>query len=266
MSSKRFIAITPGEGDDVFEFEVLDRHCVGPEGREFLFGGISMGVGVSALETACGRNLAYASAQYVGPAHPGETVTLAVNKLREGSGITVAELVASTDRGTVCRISAALGSGREDGEAQWRPAPAVPDPEELEVSQHWRMRSGLHSNMEMRMAHGRFGEDRIGNPTADGRMVFWIRPRGFAIDKPYLATIADFVPAGIGNALGRHSGGRSLDNTFRCVRFVETDWALVEVAIHAIHDGLVFGNVGIFAQDGTLMATGSQTLVLVHHT
>lgn len=268
MSTNPFINVSASPGQtQTFEFRVEDRHCVGPEGQEFLFGGASMGAGVSALEAACGRDLVWASAQYVGPAHPGDIVTLAVTKLREGKGITVAELVASTARGPVCRISAALGSGREKGEAQWRTAPDVAAPDEIERSTHWRFRSGLHSNMDMRVAHGHFGKDRIGNPTPDGRMVFWIRPQGdYSIDKAYLATVADFVPAGIGNALGSHSGGRSLDNTFRSHTFVKTDWVLAEVSIHGIANGLVHGNIALFAQDGTLMALGSQSLVLVHHT
>ena len=266
MTSQPFIAIEPSGETDQFTFRVEHHHCVGPEGREFLFGGASMGAGVAALEAACGRDLVWGSAQYVGLAHPGDTVRLAVSKLREGKGITVAELEASTPAGPVCRISAALGSGREEGEAQWRTASDVPPPESIERSRHWRFSSGLHSNMDMRVAHGHFGKDRIGNPAPDGRMVFWIRPDGdYRIDKAYLATIADFVPAGIGNALGSHSGGRSLDNTFRCHDFVATDWVLAEVSIHAIRNGLVHGNIALFAQDGTLLALGSQSLVLVHH-
>lgn len=231
----------------------------------FLFGGATMGAGLTALEEACNRPVVWASAQYVGPAHPGDIVSLSINRSREGKGITVAEAEVGSPRGPVGRISAALGSGRENGERQWRQAPDAPPPETLPDGQHWRMRTGLHGEMEVKVVHGRYGLDRIGHPTDDGRLVFWIRPRRFRIDKAYLATIADFVPTGIGNALGSHSGGRSLDNTFRWIAQPETDWVLAEVSISAIANGLVHGNIGLFAQDGTLMALGSQTLVLVHH-
>jgi len=263
--TERFIAVTKSDRPDTFAFKVRPNHCVGPGGTAFLFGGVTMGAGVTALEAACGRNLVWASAQYVGPAHPGDEVQLTVSKSREGKGITIAEVLVEAAKGPVSRITAALGSGREAGQRQWRQMPKVPAPDSLPDGRHWRAGTGLHGEMEVKVAHGRYGLDRIGNPTADGRLVFWIRPRHYRIDKAYLATIADLVPTGIGNALGTHSGGRSLDNTFRCLALHETDWVLAEVSISAIDAGLVYGNIGLFSRDGKLMALGSQTLVLVHH-
>jgi acyl-CoA thioesterase II len=261
-----FISLDQTADPCVFAFQVGPQHCVGPEGQPFLFGGATMGAGVSALEAACGRPLAWASAQYFGPARPGHSVTLSVSIRQRGQGITMAEAAVSSSGGLVARIVAALGTGREHGNRHWRRAPSVLQPEDLQETRHWRSHAGLHSHMEVRAAHGRYGRDRIGDPTPDGRLIFWIRPRSARIDKPYLAVVADFVPTGIGNALGTHSGGRSLDNNLRFVAPVETDWVLAEVAINAVENGLVHGEIALFSRDGVLMALGSQTLVLVHHT
>ena len=58
------------------------------------------------------------------------------------------------------------------------------------------------------------------------------------------------------------AGGSSLDNSIRVVRLVPTEWVLLDIRIHAIHAGFGHGLVHLWADDGTLMATASQTAVL----
>src|SRR5690606_15712605 len=97
---------------------------------------------------------------------------------------------------------------------QWLEMPDAPKPGDCEPAEHWRGGGeGLHSRIEVRVAKGRYGADRNGQPEPDGRSLLWIRPReGFAVDAPMLAIMADFVPSGVGNALGKNAGGNSLDN------------------------------------------------------
>lgn len=73
------------------------------------------------------------------------------------------------------------------------------------------------------------------------------------------------MPGGVGNALGSNSGGRSLGTTFRWITWTPTDWVLADISIRAVADGLAQGDIALFASDGTLLALGSQTLVLIHH-
>jgi acyl-CoA thioesterase len=40
---------------------------------------------------------------------------------------------------------------------------------------------------------------------------------------------------------------------------------LLDMRIHAVHDGFAHGRVHLFAEDGTLMATASQSLILRFH-
>ncbi len=49
-----------------------------------------------------------------------------------------------------------------------------------------------------------------------------------------LAIIGDYVPFGIGQALGRRAGGNSLDNTLRVAQRVPTDWVLADIRVHAV--------------------------------
>ena len=77
-----------------------------------------------------------------------------------------------------------------------------------------------------------------------------------------LAVLGDFVPMGVGQALGVRGGGNSLDNTLRIVDLVPTDWVLMDIRIHAVERGFGHGLVHMFAEDGTLLATASQSCIV----
>ena len=83
-----------------------------------------------------------------------------------------------------------------------------------------------------------------------------------AIDAGMLAIMADFIPGAVGNALGLSAGGNSLDNTIRYRRIVATEWVLCDIRITGVHGGFGHGAMYLFAQDGELMATASQSLIV----
>ena len=78
--------------------------------------------------------------------------------------------------------------------------------------------------------------------------------------------IGDFVPYGIGQALGVRAGGNSLDNTLRVAHRVPTEWVLADVRVHAIADGFGHGLVHLWTEDGTLLGTASQSAIVRSHT
>ena len=67
---------------------------------------------------------------------------------------------------------------------------------------------------------------------------------------------------GISQALGARAGGSSLDNTLRMVRIVPTEWVLIDLRIQAVHRGFGHGIAHLWAEDGTLLATASQSAVV----
>jgi acyl-CoA thioesterase II len=75
-----------------------------------------------------------------------------------------------------------------------------------------------------------------------------------------LSVLGDFVPFGVSQATGRMAGGNSLDNTLRVATLVPTEWVLLDVRIHAIQSGFAHGLVHLWAEDGTLLATASQSV------
>ena len=78
-----------------------------------------------------------------------------------------------------------------------------------------------------------------------------------------LAIFADYVPSAIGPALGEmNTGSSSLDNTLRIRHVVPTRWVFCDVAISGLHAGFAHGDMRLFAENGELMATASQSMVV----
>jgi acyl-CoA thioesterase len=118
--------------------------------------------------------------------------------------------------------------------------------------------------MEMRVALGRLLSQLDGSIDPAGRSAMWVRiPGGHRlITSADLAIIGDHMPAGIGHTLGVLAGGSSLDNTIRVIDHAETEWVLVDIDVSAVAHGFGHGFAHLWAEDGTLLATASQTSVV----
>jgi acyl-CoA thioesterase-2 len=237
---------------------------VGPPEQQFMFGGVGIGAALASMERLSGRPAIWATAQYLSYARPGSRVEITPMIMTEGRAITQARATITCDGREVLTATAAMGE-RDGWHDHWPVMPDVPRPEACAEARHWRALEGtLNSHFEYRPALGRYpGATPITQRSETGRLAMWVRPReGQAIDRMMLAVIADFVPSGISNAMGRGGGGNSLDNTVRYCRIVPTDWVLCDIQIEAVASGIVHGAIRLFAEDGTLMATASQTLIL----
>ncbi len=122
------------------------------------------------------------------------------------------------------------------------------------------------SRLEQRVIGGRDPEDLDGTP-GSGRTLMWVRvPDLIEMSGPTLAILGDYVPSGISQALGIGAGGNSLDNTLRVARLVPTEWVLLDIRIHAVANGFGHGLVHLWAEDGTLLATASQSAIVRYWT
>lgn len=260
----KFFDLERTDADAVFRLCVTPDLCVGPPGQSFMFGGVGLAASVSALEAFCQRPLIWSAAQYVSYARPDQTLDVRIEEIAKGRHTTQAAVAVMAGEREVLRAMASLGARPMELMRQWAVMPNVPPPDECPQSSHWRgSQEGLHSRLEVRVAKGRYGLDRKGAAEPDGRLVIWARPRGgVKIDASVLAVLGDLVPSGIGNALGMNAGGNSLDNTLRIVRAVETDWVLLDIAMHAIESGFAHGDAKLFARSGELLALGSQSLIV----
>jgi acyl-CoA thioesterase len=75
-----------------------------------------------------------------------------------------------------------------------------------------------------------------------------------------LAIIGDYVTGAVSQPLGRRVMSRSLDNTLRVVRLVPTEWVLCDIHIQALAGGYGQGIAYLWSEQGTLLATASQSM------
>lgn len=263
--TERFLDIEPTDDPARFRLHVTDQVCVGPPGNVFMFGGVGLGAATVAAERATGRGVIWSTAQFISYARVGDTLDLSVEVLSGGRNISQVR-VTGTDKGKlVISVNAALGDRDGMPSAQWVTPPDMPPPKECKARPLWPAQDAkLMDRLDVRLSPGRYGAVPLdGSPSADGRMVVWIRTKdGVPVDTSVLAVFADFVPSGLASAFGRRGGGNSLDNTLRIARIVPTEWVLCDVKISAASRGFGHGAIHMFAQDGTMMASGSQSAIL----
>jgi acyl-CoA thioesterase len=205
----------------------------------------------------------WATAQYLEFARPPAVVELEVNEVVRGHFSSQARVLARVDGREIFTVVAALGRRTFPWDGEWALRPDVPDPEASAVRPLLAHMVGtIVDRLEMRLADARPTELLDGMP-GSGRCSLWVRlPRGLEPTAAALAIVGDYVPFGIGQALGRPTWSNSLDNTLRVVRAHSTDWVLADVRVHAVLDGFGHGLVHLWAEDGTLLATASQSTIV----
>jgi acyl-CoA thioesterase-2 len=263
--TRSFLNLKDTQDPAVFRISITDQVCVGPPGNVFMFGGVGLAAATIAAERSTGRNVIWSSAQFISYARIGDDLIFTVDVLSAGRNISQVRVTASNGGKPILSVNAALGDRDGLPGGQWITLPDMPPPEDCSPQQLWPVQdAALMNRLDVRMAPGRYGATpRDGTPSPDGRMVLWMRPKEDAlIDASMLALFADFVPSGLASAFGRRGGGNSLDNTLRVARIVPTDWVLCDVRISAAARGFGHGAIHMFAKDGTMMASGSQSAIL----
>lgn len=231
-------------------------------GGGFLFGGCGMAAAVAALEASSDRPLVWATAQFLSYARAPGVVTIEVTPMAVGRSVTQARAVGAVEGEAVFTVNAALGRRPVEAEGSWADMPTVPPaadcPTRTLREDHT---GGIMGRVENRLADARNLDELDGRP-GSGRTAVWARVPDLAVSAAHLGILGDWVPFGIGQALGRRRGGTSLDNTLRIVRLVETEWVLLDIRIQAVAGGFGHGLVHLWAEDGTLLATASQSAVV----
>jgi acyl-CoA thioesterase len=263
MDAVTFLGLEPTENPRHWRLPVTPGVCTA---GNFLFGGAGLGAGIAVLEAAAGRPLVWATAQYLSFARPPEVMDLEATIAVEGHHVTQGRVVGRVGDREILTVNGALGS-RSDEQAtgEWAERPDVPSPDECPPRMHWRTvddDDSISSRLDVRMASGRTHDEMDGTP-GTGRHALWARmPDLLEMSPAALGILGDYVPSGISQALGLRAGGRSLDNTLRVARLVPTEWVLLDVRIHAVANGMGHGLVHQWAEDGTLLATASQSAIV----
>jgi acyl-CoA thioesterase len=232
-------------------------------GTGALFGGCGLGACIEVMEQLTGRPCIWATAQYLSFARPPAVVDLDAVEVVRGHQISQARVIAHVGDTEILTVLGALGTRPLQLEGQWATMPDVPSPDDSPSRVMMPNHEGrIISRLDSKLANGRRPGELPG-PPGGGNSALWVRIPEFAeMSAAGLAIIGDYVPFGISQALGQRAGGNSLDNTLRVAHRVPTEWVLADVRVHAVADGFGHGLVHLWAQDGTLLGTASQSTIV----
>jgi acyl-CoA thioesterase len=232
-------------------------------GTGALFGGAGLGAGIEVAEAATGRPVIWATAQYLNYAPEGSILDLEVHEVVRGNQVSQVRVICAVEGREIITVIGAFGERPVPLDGQWSERPVVPPPGDCPPRPMMDHHEGtISSRMDMRLASAR-PINVLPGPPGTGNAALWVRFPGLSeLRASGLAIIGDFVPFGIGQALGKRAGGNSLDNTLRVARLVPTEWVLADVRIHAVHNGFGHGLVHLWADDGTLLGTASQSTMV----
>jgi acyl-CoA thioesterase len=256
VDAAEFLGLAPTADPLRWRLPVVD---VLTTARNQLFGGVALGAAAAALEEATGRPMIWGTAQYIGYAEPPDVLDLELKVAAAGNLTTQARAIGSVAGAEIFTVNAALGSRPLELRGTWVERPDVPPPDAFPptvVPEEVRKR--ISSRMELRLAN----DDRLSSVAGHGRISVWARVPGLDPCTALLAVLGDVVSFGIRRVMGMRGSGSSLDNTLRVARIVPTDWVLLDIRIHSVEHGFGHGAVHLWAEDGTLLGTAAQSVII----
>lgn len=228
-----------------------------------LYGGTAIAVSLAAIERVAGRDALWATTQFVSTAPTGARLECHAEVLAAGRRTTQVRVACTVDGDIVFVALGAAGDAKPGGltgTQELRPT-VVPPGEAPPAFTGFREDPdvGWHLAAEIRFA--RIEQHPAPGP---GRMCLWVRFRDRRpVTAARLGFIADMVPVSIARGCGVNGAGVSLDNTLRIGPLVDTEWVLVDLRPHLANGGYGHGTVHLWADDGTLLATGSQSATML---
>jgi acyl-CoA thioesterase len=258
-SSAEFLALTHPVDTHRWELKVNESMT---GGRGSLFGGVGLAAGIVALEQATAKPVIWATGQYLSITQQPVTIDLEVHLPAEGRHVTQGRVVGHVGAREIITVIGAVGERPPVASGCWVECPAAPPPGDCPPIERDPSGDSLHTHVELRLARGCFGFSMVGEPTEDGRSLLWARMRDIEHDAAALGIIADYMPSVLGNALGRMAHCTSLDNTIRFATRRETEWVLCDNRMTFVGNGFGHGVVHLWSEDGVLLATGSQSLIV----
>tara|TARA_R110002073_G_scaffold4917_9_gene31056 strand:+ start:7558 stop:8361 length:804 start_codon:yes stop_codon:yes gene_type:complete len=263
ISSSEFLDLHHPIDTNRWRLPIIERTT---GGRGSLFGGVGLAAGVIALEQATSKPIIWATGQYLGitqqPAALDLEVTLPAVGRNVSQGRVVGHLSDVTPEKEIITVLGACGQRPETASGIWLKRPDVPDAEDCRTMQRHHEGASIHDHMEVRIARGMFGFSGDGEASGDGGNALWIRMPNVLHDRGALAMIADYMPSALGNALGQMAHCTSIDNTIRYASGADSNWVLCENHMDYVGEGFGYGSVNMWNEQGQLLATASQTVIV----
>ena len=230
-------------------------------GAGALMGGAATAAALVAAREVAAQPLLWASAHFGALAKAGTEVTLSTRTISAGRTMTHAEVTAYVEEREAFVVRVAAGERPpHDVQGQWSARPPVDGPDACAAFDLPVHEGTWAARFDWRLAGADPADDR---PWA----AWWVRPKVDDGCEPLVAVavLADYVTYGVGRALGRPMGGLSVDNVVRLHDIGaarDRDWLLLEVRPEAVSGGFGHGAARLFTPEGTLLATGTQSMVV----
>lgn len=230
----------------------------------FMNGGSGFASCMTALEIVTGRPIVWASCHFESFMYAPGVLDIDLTLHRQGGTTTHGRAVLRDGTDTILSVDAALGRRADGMEGTWLKRPEVPHPDDcarIDLSKEGPAEHSIADHVDMRRAAGRTVEQFDGT-LGDGHSALWVHMDTMSgpVSAGELAIVADFVPFDIGQALGMHLTGSSIDNTLRMCDLAPTDWVLLDIHMQAMHRNVMHATAGLWAEDGTLLGLASQTM------
>jgi acyl-CoA thioesterase II len=266
-----FLGLSGDPGQGRFRFVVEDR-LSRMDGR--LYGGTAIAVSIAAAQQVTGRPALWMTTQFVSTAEHGAAIDVAVEVLAPAKRTNQVRVTGSDAGGSIVFASlGATGHHRPDGlSGTFERPPTVTPPADSEAWSspfagmaeaagvevpvpRFPSGTGFNAVVEIRRA------GIVSHPDpGPGRICLWVRRRDREpVTAALAAFLADMVPLSVAHACGVVAGGTSLDNSIRVGTFVETEWVLLDLRPHLAAGDYGHGTAHIWSEDGSLLATASQT-------
>lgn len=225
-----------------------------------LYGGTGLAASVMAFQAASGRDVLWATTQFVSSPQLGTELRWEVEVLAEGKRSAQLQLRAAHDGGVAFTALGSAGIGRDSGlTGQWRTMPRVAEPDD---ARPWDPMRGTNAHPQSWSLHVDLREAPFLDEEVAATALWARRVDRRPFTPAAIAFAADFVPLGVARAAGKLGAGSSLDNSLRFRPGSTTEWILLELYGDFASGGYGHGEVLVWGQDGTLVASGSQSAAM----
>jgi acyl-CoA thioesterase II len=229
-------------------------------------GGASLGAAITAMEALTERPFIWATAQFLSNSRSTETIDIEAKVAVAGRSTSQASCVLSQGGTELLSAFGSLGSRPPDVDGAWCRPPDVAPPDDCDHFEYFTRGKGHIGDLaEIRSARLRTGPgDGPSTASESGHFALWIRcwEGQQKVSAADLSVIGDFMPIAFAEVLGAPYIGNSLDNSVRSGCLVPTEWILMAVHVDQVTRGFGHGRAELWAEDGSLLGTVSQTSVL----
>ena len=251
----QFLGLLRSDDSRVWHLPVTPEIC---GGRDSIYGGCALAAGIEAAKHVTERAAAWATCQFLRPAHAGEIVELRIDISAAGRAVSHVRIIGIVRGEEVFIVLASVGARRFPAEGVWCKMPEVPGPDGLPARYiREANRGGIRRRIEERAVTG----DPAGiMRSPDGRAAVWITmPGGIPGSAAGLALVGDEVSTGTSAVMEPDMQAPSIDNTLRVVNPKPCQWILADIELRAAAHGFAHGIVNLWSPEGDLLGTASQT-------